>query len=195
MKSTWTSVAVLSILAVPLRAETFQIDPAHSGVSFRVAHMVISKVPGSFEKFAGTIVYEKGNPKAWKAEAAIDAASINTRVEDRDRHLRSADFLDVEKYPTITFKSAKVAAVKGNRAKLHGELTIRGVTRPVVLDLEIGGVAKDPRGNLRLGATAATKINRKDFGLVWNKVLEAGGLLVGEEVEITLEVEGIAKKP
>lgn len=174
--------------------QTYDIDPQHSGVTFRVQHLVISKVTGHFDKFSGSIEYEKGQPKTWKAEAAIDAASINTSVDARDKHLRSADFLDAAKFPQIAFKSRKVVSGKGETAKLYGDLTIHGVTRSVELALEIGGTVKDPWGNDRLGATATTKISRKDFGLTWNKALETGGVMVGDELEITLEVEGIARK-
>jgi polyisoprenoid-binding protein YceI len=192
-----TTALLLGLALLPGWASagrTYEIDPQHSGVTFRVQHLVISKVTGHFDKFSGSIEYEKGKPKTWKADAAIDAASINTNVEARDKHLRSADFLDVEKFPQIAFKSTKVVAGKGETARLYGDLTIHGVTKPVVLALEIGGTAKDPWGNDRLGATATTKISRKDFGLTWNKALETGGVMVGDELEITLEVEGIAKK-
>lgn len=179
--------------AGPAGAETYQIDPVHSDVRFSVSHMV-GKVSGRFGKFEGTVEYVKGDPKAWKVDALIQTASIDTNNEDRDKHLRTGDFLDTEKFPTISFKSTKVTDLKGDKAKLHGDLTLHGVTKPVVLDLELGGVVKDPWGNQRAGATAATKINRKDYGIVWNKVLDGGGLVVGEEVSITLEIEGIVKK-
>ena len=171
--------------------ETYQIDPNHSAVGFRIRHLV-SKVPGRFTKFEGTFDYEAGKPASWKAWAKIDAASIDTNVAKRDDHLRSPDFFDVQKCPALEFKSTKVSAAKGDSARLHGDLTIHCVTKPVVLDLEIGGAAKDPWGQARAGATGRAKINRKDFGLTWNKALEAGGFLVGDEVEITIEVEGIA---
>ena len=190
----WLWTLGLAVLASPLAAETYKIDPAHSGVSFRVAHLVVSKVTGRFEKFQGSVEYVKGKTKTWKAEAAIEAASINTNVADRDKHLRSADFLDAEKFPELTFKSVKAVGGKGNKAKLIGDLTIRGVTKRVTLDLEIGGTIQDPWGNQRLGATARTKISRKDFGLTWNKILEAGGVVVGDEIEISLEIEAIAQK-
>ncbi|MBI4369594.1 MAG: polyisoprenoid-binding protein [Elusimicrobia bacterium] len=188
------ALVLTCILTSPILAQTYVIDPAHSAITFRVAHMVISKVTGRFEKFMGSIDYDAKNPKSWKAEAAIDVAGINTSVPDRDKHLKSADFLDAEKYPQITFKSTKVIAVKKNTVKLHGDLTIHGVTKTVILDIVLGGIGKDPWGNERLGAAAATTINRKDFGIAWNTILESGGLLVGEEIEISIEVEGVAKK-
>ncbi len=190
----WLTAALAAALAAPATAETYKIDPMHSDVTFRVAHMVVSKVTGRFDKFAGEVVYDTADQKGWKAEAAIEAASVNTNVEQRDKHLRSPDFLDVEKFPRITFKSTKVAEVKKNHAKLIGDLTIHGVTKRVVLDVEIGGTIKGPDGRQRVGATATTMINRKDFGLVWNKALEAGGFAVGDDVEITLSIEGVAQE-
>lgn len=178
-----------------LAAQKYEIDPQHTGVAFRVRHMMISKVSGHFDKFAGTIGYEKGNSKAWSVEAKIDAASINTGIDARDKHLRSSDFLEVEKFPEISFKSTRVVAGKGDTAKLYGDLTIHGVTKPVILALSVGGTAKDPWGNVRLGATATTKISRKDFGLTWNKAVETGGVMVGDELEISLDVEAIAVVP
>lgn len=180
---------VLFAAAASLRAETFQIDPQHSKVMFRIRHLV-GKVSGRFNKFEGTFDYEKGNPKAWKASAKIDAASIDTAIDKRDTHLRTADFLDVEKCPKIEFTSTKAASVKGDKAKLLGDLTLHCVTKPVALDLEIGGVIKDPWGNTRAGATATGTVKRKDFGIVWNKTLDAGGLMLGDDVEISLEIEG-----
>ncbi|MBI2070731.1 MAG: polyisoprenoid-binding protein [Elusimicrobia bacterium] len=200
MRKTLALTLALGCLAGPLAAKTYEIDLAHSGVMFRVDHLVISKVSGRFEKFSGVIEYDSaGDPKNWKAEATIDATSINTNEPARDKHLRSADFLNVEKNPKILFKTVKVVYVKDKKAKkqkakAHGDLTINGVSKPVILDVQIGGLAKDPWGNERLGLTATTMINRKDFGVTWNKALETGGLLVGEEIEVTLEIEGIAKK-
>lgn len=187
------AAAALAVLTAGARATEYEIDPAHTQVGFKAKH-VTGKVPGRFTKFSGSFTYEPKNPKAWKAEATIDAASINTDNDKRDAHLRSADFFDVEKYPAISFKSTRVAGLKGGRAKLYGELTMHGVTKPVALDLEIGGVDKDPWGNESAGFTAVGTLNRKDFGIVWNKVLDSGGVLVGEEVQITLEVSGTAKK-
>jgi polyisoprenoid-binding protein YceI len=186
------AVFAAGLLAAPAAAETFQLDQDHTKVMFSVRHLGISKVTGRFTKFEGSFDYDAGQPKSWKTDATIDASSINTDVEARDKHLRSADFFDVEKCPKIEFKSTKVTGVKGGKAKLHGDLTIHCVTKPVVLDLEINGSVKDPWGGTHVGASATGKINRKDFGLTWNKALETGGLLVGEEVEITLEVDGKA---
>jgi polyisoprenoid-binding protein YceI len=185
------SFAVLLVTGPFLHAAKYQIDPVHSSVEFKVAHMVISKVSGRFEQFSGEFYYDEKNSKTWNAQATIDAASINTHNTKRDDHLRTADFFDVQQYPHLTFKSTKVTQWKGQKAKLHGLLKIHGVEKPVVLDLRIGGVVKDPWGSIRAGFEAQTTIDRKDFGIVWNKVLETGGLVVGDEVEITIHVEGI----
>ena len=149
---------------------------------------------GTFNEFQGSFDYEPAHPETWKAEATIQAASIDTRVEKRDNHLRTADFFDVEKYPTITFKSMEVTDVTEETAKVHGLLNMHGVEKPVVLDLQVHGVGKDPWGNTRSGFTASTKVNRKDFGLDWNQLLETGQVLVGEEVFITIEAEGLLKE-
>jgi polyisoprenoid-binding protein YceI len=172
---------------------TYQIDAAHSSVSFSIKHMMIAKVHGGFEKLSGTLEFDATKPANAKIEVVIDASTINTREPQRDAHLKSADFFDVEKYPTLTFRSTKVEG-SGGDLKVTGDLTIHGVTKQVVLDVE-GPTAelKDPYGNLKIGASASTKIKRKDFGLTWNAALEAGGILVGEDVTISLDVQ-FAKK-
>ena len=182
--------AVLLLGSHPAWAATYAIDPDHSAVSFKIRHL-FSYVRGTFDQFEGSLDYETGEPKTWKTQATIQAASIDTRVEKRDNHLRSKDFFEVEKYPTLEFVSTQVEAADDTHAKLHGLLTLHGVQKPVVLDLEIHGVGKDPWGNVRAGFTATTTINRKDFGINWNEVLGTGKLLLGEEVEVTLEVEGL----
>ncbi len=170
---------------------TYQLDSSHSAAHFSVRHMMISNVRGEFTKVSGTIWYDPENPRNSKVEASIDAASIATREPQRDAHLRSADFLDVEKYPVLTFRSKSVSGEQGDW-KVTGDLTIRGVTREVTFDVE-GPTpeTRDPWGNARIGATATGKINRKDFGLTWNTALETGGVLVGDEVKLTLDVEGV----
>ncbi len=173
-------------------ATTYAIDPDHTTVSFKVRHL-FSNVQGTFNQVEGTIDYVPDHPEQWKTAATIQAASLSTRVDKRDQHLRSKDFFDVGQFPVITFRSTGVAEATATGGKLSGLLAIHGVEKPVVLDLTIHGEGKDPWGNVRSGFTATTKINRKDFGLNWNQVLETGQLLVGEDVEITLEVEGIAK--
>ncbi|MBI2884886.1 MAG: YceI family protein [Candidatus Omnitrophica bacterium] len=179
--------------AAPVWAATYAIDPDHSTVSFKIRHL-FSKVGGQFRAVEGTVEYEPDHPEQWKAAATIQADSIDTRVEQRDKHLRSKDFFDVEQYPVITFRSTEVTDATATNAKLHGVLALHGVEQPVVLDLTIHGVGKDPWGNVRAGFSASTMINRKDFGLTWNQTLETGQLLVGEEVEISLEIEGIVKQ-
>lgn len=167
---------------------TWNIDPAHSSAQFTVRHMMITNVHGEFQKLSGSVEYDAERPEATKVTASIDTSTINTREEKRDAHLKSADFLDVEKYPTIEFVS-KSAKVTSDGLELKGDLTIRGTTREVTLAVE-GPTPpqKDPWGNTRIGAVATTKIKRSDFNMVWNVALEAGGILVGEDVKITLDV-------
>jgi len=169
----------------------YQIDSAHSSAQFTVRHMMISNVRGEFTKLSGSIAYDPADPANSSVEATIDAASINTRDPQRDAHLKSADFFDVERFPALAFRATEIG-VRDGEGKVKGDLTIHGVTREAVLHVE-GPTpeAKDPWGNLRIGATATAKINRKDFGLTWNAALEAGGVLVGEEVKITIDLEAI----
>lgn len=192
-----TAFFVLLLFAVLFQsaasAATYEVDPDHSTVSFKVKHL-FSKVQGEFRTFQGTIEYEPGKPETWQARGEIDAASIDTRVAERDKHLRTADFFEVEKYPKITFKTTKATPAGEGRATVGGFLTLHGVEKPVTLDVEIHGVGKDPWGNVRAGFTAKTTISRKDFGLAWNQALETGGVLVGDEVDITLEIEGLLKR-
>jgi polyisoprenoid-binding protein YceI len=169
---------------------TYQIDPAHSSAQFKVRHMMIANVKGEFDKVSGTVNFDPANPSASTVEAIIDVASISTRDEQRDAHLKSPDFFDVEKFPTITFKSKKVTATGGDSFTVVGDLTIHGVTKVVDLKVEeLTEETKDPWGNLRRGASAKTRIHRKDFGMSFNMALEAGGFLVGEEVDLTIDVE------
>jgi len=168
---------------------TYTIDPAHSTAGFKVRHMMVANVRGEFSKVSGTVVVDASAPENSRVEAHIDASTIHTRDEQRDAHLKSAEFLDVEKFPEITFVSKKITGSDGEW-KITGDLTIHGVAKEVTLDVEgPAPEAKDPWGSVRSGASAVTKINRKDFGLVWNVALETGGLLVGDEVAITLELE------
>ena len=171
----------------------WNIDPVHSSVSFSIKHMMIANVHGGFEKLNGSLVYDAQTPADSKVDVTIEAASITTREPQRDAHLKSADFFDVEKYPTLTFKSKRVDG-SGDDLKVTGDLTIHGVTKEVVLEVEgPTGEMKDPYGNLKIGASATTKIKRKDFGLTWNAALETGGLLVGDDVNITLEIQFVKK--
>ena len=168
---------------------TYQIDPSHSSASFSIKHMMIAKVRGGFEKLSGRLNYDPANPTKANIQVTIDAASIDTREEKRDAHLKSADFFDVEKYPTITFQSTRIEG-SGDELKVIGDLTIHGVTKPVTLAVERPSAEqKDPWGNVKIGASGTTKIKRKDFRLTWNAALEAGGVLVGDEVSITLDVQ------
>lgn len=168
---------------------TYQIDPSHSSANFSIKHMMIAKVHGGFEKISGQLVYDPSDVSKSSINVSIDAASINTRENQRDAHLKSPDFFDIEKYPTLTFKSTRVEK-HGDDLKVHGDLTIHGVTKAITLDVEAPSAEmKDPWGNLKLAASATTKIKRKDFGLTWNAALEAGGFLVGDDVAITLDIQ------
>jgi len=172
-------------------AEVYDIDPSHSTVGFTVKHLGISTVPGKFAKFKGTVTLEKHKPTAAKVEAVIEADSIDTGIVGRDTHLKSPDFFDVTKFPEIRFVSTKISPAKNDKFVMEGELTMHGVTKPVKLDAVFGGEAKDPWGGYRAACSATGVIDRKDFGLAWNKVMETGGLLVGEKVQIAIEVEGV----
>jgi polyisoprenoid-binding protein YceI len=169
---------------------TWNIDPAHSVAEFKVKHMMISNVKGQFAKITGVLTLDESDLTESRVEALIEAASIETRDAQRDAHLKSADFFDVEKFPTLSFKSTRISHRRDGELAVEGDLTIRGVTRKVLFSVE-GPTppVKDPWGNTRVAVSAATKINRKDFGLTWNTALETGGILVGDEVTITLDVE------
>jgi len=186
----------LFVLAIPVftYAATWEMDPTHSSFQFKVRHMTISNVKGDFSKLRGTAIIDDKDITQMKVEVAIEATSVDTGHTQRDEHLRGPDFLDVTKYPTITFVSKKMIKVDADRLKVIGDLTMHGVTREITVDVE-GPTAevKDPGGNFRRGATATTKINRRDFGLTWNKVLDNGGLVVGDEVNIYIEVELVGK--
>jgi len=171
--------------------EKWQIDSGHSGIHFSVRHMVVAKVRGKFARWNGGFVAEGGDLARAQVNVIIDASSVETGVEERDAHLKSADFLDITSFPEITFNSSSVEKQSDEKFRVTGDLTIRGVTREVVLEVEYAGRTKDPWGNERAGFTATTTIERKDFGLTWNQVLEAGGLVVGDRVSIELEVEAV----
>jgi polyisoprenoid-binding protein YceI len=181
----------MSTLATPqTTATTWNIDPSHSVAEFKVKHMMISNVKGQFAKVSGVLTLDESDLTNSRVEVLIEAASIETRDAQRDTHLKSADFFDVERFPALSFKSTRISVVRDGELAVEGDLTIRGVTRRVLFSAE-GPTppAKDPWGNTRVAVSATTKINRKDFGLTWNAALETGGILVGEEVTITLEVE------
>lgn len=183
----------MSTLAVPQTSTTaWSIDPAHATAEFKVKHMMIAHVKGHFSKVTGVLIRHESDPTKSRVEATIEAASIETREQQRDAHLKSEDFLHVEKFPTLSFKSTHIKVAGDGELTVQGDLTIRGVTRTVTFAVEGPTPAtKDPWGNTRIAISATTKINRKDFGLTWNAVLESGGVLVGDEVTITLDVEFI----
>jgi len=183
----------MSTLATPKTATTtWNIDPAHSVAEFKVRHMMISNVKGQFAKVSGALSLDESELTNSRVEAVIEAASVETRDVQRDTHLKSADFFHVEKFPTLTFKSTGISIVRDGELAVEGDLMIRGVTRKVTFSVE-GPTppAKDPWGNTRVAVAATTKINRKDYGLTWNAALETGGILVGDEVTITLDVQFI----
>lgn len=173
---------------------SWKIDPAHSQITFSVRHMMISNVHGRFENFSGTVEFDEQNPANSSVEVQIEAASISTREPQRDAHLRSADFLNAEQHPYLTFKSKRIEVQDANHGRIIGDLTIGETSREVVLDTEFAGSAKSPWGTTSAGFSASTKINRKDWGLQWNVALETGGFLVGDTVNINLEME-IVKQP
>ncbi len=170
---------------------SWNFDPAHSEIGFRVRHMMFSKVRGSFESWTGEFIFDPEDFSKSKTTVTIDASSITTSNEDRDNHLKSGDFFDTEKFPHLRFESTSFEAVGDGKLKLHGELTIKDVTQPLTLDVEYHGKAVDPWGNDRVGFSATGSIHRKDFGLTWNQALEAGGVLVGDKVEIDLQVQAV----
>jgi len=171
---------------------TWKLDPVHSTAEFKVRHMMITNVKGQFRDVSGALSIDEGDITRSRVEASIDASTIDTRNADRDAHLKSADFFDVEHFPKLSFVSTRVSRTGDDELSVEGDLTIRGVTRRVVFAVEgPTAAAKDPWGNTRVGLSATTKINRRDFGLTWNAALEAGGVLVGDDVTITLEVQAI----
>lgn len=191
LKKSLVLIAVLLFTASAVSAATYKVDPAHSQVHFTVAHLVMFKVRGAFTEFSGTAEADPASKTLQSVEATVSTSSVDTRIEKRDNHLRSEDFFAVDRFPQMTFVSTKVTG-SGDNITIHGDLTIRDQTRDIVLQGRYLGSQKDGWGNEVAGFEASGKINRKDFGLTWNKVLEGGGLTVGEEVEIGLEIQ--AKK-
>src|SRR5215813_3840135 len=185
-----TTMTTATVAAPKTSTTTWNIDPAHSVAEFKVKHMMISNVKGRFAKLSGTLALDESGHHNSHVEVSAEAASIHTGEDQRDAHLKSPDFFDVEKFPTLTFKSTGVRVVKDGELSVEGDLSIHGVTRKAAFAVE-GPTppAKDPWGNSRIAVSATTKINRKDFGLTWNAALETGGILVGDEVTITLDVE------
>ena len=190
------SLITVMLLSLPLSAfaSTWTLDPDHTAAQFKVRHLMISNVKGVFEKISGTLNLDDKDVTKSKVDVVIDIASVNTNIKKRDDHLRSADFFDAAKFPSMTFTSTKVEKNGTDKLKVTGSLTIKGVTRPVVLNVEgLTAEIKDPMGNVRRGASASTVVNRKDFGVNWNKTMDNGGAVVGEEVAIQIEVEFIRK--
>jgi polyisoprenoid-binding protein YceI len=173
---------------------SWRFDPAHSSIEFSAKHMMITTVRGRFKQWSGTIEFDEAHPEATRVAVEIDAASLDSGQPQRDAHLKSADFLDIEHYPTITFSSTRAEPLSDTTGKLYGELTIRGVSRPVVLDVSLEGRSRDWQGKRRLGFTAITSLNRKDWGLNWNVALEAGGWLVSERIDVHIEAQLIEEE-
>lgn len=174
-----------------MSTERWQIDSSHSGIQFAVRHLVIAKVRGQFSRWTGALETPGGDFSRGSFDVVIDASSIHTGVADRDAHLRSADFFDVERYPEITFKSTGVTQTSDDRLRVNGALTIKDVTREVALDVEVLGQAKDPWGNERAAFSATTSLDRRQFGLTWNQALETGGVMVGERIDIAIDIEAV----
>ena len=186
---------VLSAAAAPARAlEVYDIDPAHSAASFKVRH-IFTQVNGRFTQFAGTLWYDATKPENSRIEITIEAASIDTDIQQRDNHLRSADFFDVAKYPQITFKSTKIEpAGQANRYRVTGDFAMHGVTKPITVDVELLGFAENPGLGKRGGFSAQTKLDRREFGIIWNKTLDAGGLMLGDEVQVDFPIEVVLRQ-
>jgi polyisoprenoid-binding protein YceI len=197
MKRAVTTVSTIIALSLPglAAASSWTIDQDHSNVGFKVKHLMVSNVKGEFRSFNGTLEIDDKDVTKSKVAVNIETPSITTGVTKRDDHLKSPDFFDVVKFPAMTFVSTRVQKAGDDRLKVYGDLSLHGVTREVVLDVEGPTKAyKDPWGNIKRGASATTRINRKDFGLAWNKAIESGGVVVGDEVTISLEVEMLQKK-
>jgi polyisoprenoid-binding protein YceI len=199
MKSTkFLSLAALtlalSLPALPARAaDTYTVDKGHTEVGFQIRHLV-TKVRGRFNDFSGTIVFDKAKPENSSVEFKINAASIDTGIADRDNHLRAPDFFDVEKFPEITFKSTSVKSIGGDKYMVTGPFTMHGVTKTLALTVEFSGEAPDPWGNVRAGFATSTTLPRKDYGIVWNKALDNGGVILGEDVSVDINIEAVKKK-
>jgi polyisoprenoid-binding protein YceI len=186
-------MVLLSMAVSPLWAAQYEIDTAHSNVNFKVKHLGISTVPGRFNKFSGTFAFDEKNVDKSKADVLVDVTTIDTQNEKRDAHLKSPDFFDAAKYPTAHFVSKKVTSLKDGKFTVNGTLTMHGVTKPVVLDVDYSGSVKDPWGGQRAAFTATTTINRQDFGIKWNQILDNGGVMVSDEVKLEFGIEGVAK--
>jgi polyisoprenoid-binding protein YceI len=195
MKYIYTSFPILSLLfiSLPLHAAEYEIDPSHSRIGFKIKHLAISNVQGQFADVNGKIDYDPKAVESSKASASIKVASINTAQEKRDEHLKSDDFFNAKEFPEISFVSKEIKNATPKSFTALGDLTIRGVTKPVTLDVSVEGEGKDPNGKDRVAFAAKTKVDRRDFGLTWSKILETGALVVGNDVFIELEIEAVKK--
>lgn len=192
MKTLFLVVTIATLGVASAQAADYMIDSAHSSANFKIRHLM-SKVTGGFNDFSGEFSFDEKNPKSFQGQFTIKAASINTNNAKRDEHLRGDDFFAAEKNPTLTFKARELKPAGKGKYKLMGDFTMRGVTKPATFDVEYMGAGKDPWGNDKVGFSAVSKINRKDWGMSFNKVLDTGGVMLGEEVEIDVQVEGNAK--
>lgn len=193
LRAIFTMLAFTGLLPLVASAADYEIDASHSNVTFKVRHLGISTVAGSFGEFTGKVSFDPKNIAASSTEATITAKSVDTKNPKRDDHLKSGDFLETEKHPELTFKSKRIFDVIDNSFKVEGDLTLHGVTKTVVLEATFDGLAVDPWGNERVGFTATTAIDRKDYGVSWSKVMDNGGLVVGNEVKIELAIEAMRK--
>jgi polyisoprenoid-binding protein YceI len=189
-----TAAAVLALAAVPAGGATYSIDKTHSEASFQVRHLV-TQTRGTFGDFSGTIQFDHQNPQNSVVEFTIEAATIDTAVPDRDQHLRSADFFDVARYPRITFRSTRIAPSANGTFLVTGQLTMRGVTKEITLPVTYAGEVRDPWGNTKAGFSTETTLDRKDFGIVWNAALDQGGVLLGDQVKISINLEAKLEQP
>ncbi|MFI5303622.1 MAG: YceI family protein [Nitrospiria bacterium] len=192
-KITFLALLILSFISHSGYSAEFAVDKDHSHAGFQVRHLV-TKLQGEFKDFEGTFTFDEKSPEKSAGKFTIKAASINTNHEKRDNHLRSPDFFDVEKFPTLSFESKKFIPSGDKKFLLTGDLTLHGVTRPVTFEVEFYGVEKSPFGDYRAGFSASSKINRKDYGIIWNKVLDNGGYLIGDEVEMNIQIEAVEKQ-
>lgn len=196
LSTTWTKIPTFVILiSTTAWAGEYKLDESHTQIGFKIKHLVISTVSGRFNKFSGGFQYDSQSGKLEDLKISIQAASIDTNEPERDKHLKSADFFDVEKFPNLTFESKKIISKENKPSKIEGELTIHGVKKPVILDVDYKGTAKDPWGNESVVFEATGALNRKDFGLKWNKSLDKGGVMIADDVKIVIEGEALLQKP
>lgn len=192
MKKTLLGFWAAFVLCASAFAGDYTLDNSHSSVAFSVKHLMISNVKGKFNAFDGNFSFDEKTKKITKFEGTVDTASVDTGIQKRDDHLKSADFFDVAKFPKMKFVMTKFTPLKGGAAKIAGKLTIKNTTKPIVFDAQISEAVQDMAGDTRVGISLSSKINRKDFGLNWNKALETGGFVVGDEIKIDIELEGVS---